>query len=492
MESPPPLRREDYPNINFWTKRQWTESSSNTLTDVHAGPQSRGRARAAQGINVTMRYVELEDGTEIGGDRAGEIRKFARSIWVSFAKKGPPPTKWGKADIEMRKAYCREVARRFPELRFCELDWKADQIATDSYPSWYVNWLPKGEVGQMKQEDGETASLDSGAHGKRSRKALIKPATKKSKTGKVTGHDVDNMQVDPGFDIVPNLQVRISYFMLKRLLFNISIVGFRYEYQPLDDQSSVLSYSCYCLLTLQLTQDIIMGSSILDTPANSGLSLASTVIHLSTQGITPESGFTADELPGIAPTMHTGSPSYASPGTALTAPSDSTRYASPGTAPTASSESNGYTSPDTAPTAPHESTLYASPDTALIAPSQSAGYTSPDTAPTAPNESTLYASLDTALTARSQSTGYASPNTASTAPKESTGYASPDTALTAPSQSIEYASPDNVSSGSTPSPPIILKGNSPVEGLISTNPTVPSGFRVRHSTISSDLVLNVN
>jgi hypothetical protein len=100
----------------------------------------------------------------------------------------------------------------------------------------------------------------------------------------------------------------------------------------------------------------------------------------------------------------------------------------------------------------------------------------PNTAPTAPNESM----------------GYVSPDTASIAPNESTRYASPDTALTAPSQSTGYASPNTVPSGSTPSPPIILKGNSPVEGLISTAPTVPSGFWVRHSTVYSDLPLNLN
>ena len=89
-----------------------------------------------QGINVAMRYIELEDGTVINGDRAGDIRKFARSIWVSFSKNGPPPAKWGLADVEMRKTYCREMGNRFPELKYCDLDWKAEQIATDNYPSW--------------------------------------------------------------------------------------------------------------------------------------------------------------------------------------------------------------------------------------------------------------------------------------------------------------------------------------------------------------------
>ena len=177
-----PLSHENYPNIKFWTKRQWTAFSADKVPDVFTGSQARGRACAAQGINVAMRYVELEDGTVITGDRAGDIQKFARSIWVSFSKKGPPPSKWGQADIEMRKTYCKEMGKRFQELTYCELDWKAEQVATDNYPSWYNHWLPT----QIKEEDGETGMLI-----KRSRKMSMKTANKRSKTA-----DVDEMRMD--------------------------------------------------------------------------------------------------------------------------------------------------------------------------------------------------------------------------------------------------------------------------------------------------------
>jgi len=156
-----------------------------------------------------MRYVELEDGTVINGDRAGEIRKFARSIWVSFSKKGPPPSKWGQADIEMRKTYCKEMGHRFPELTYCDLDWKAEQIATDNYPSWYVHWLPKGETLQMKEEDGET-----GMHTKRSRKASMKTANKRTKTAEIGEMQIDSRMVAPRITIPTapgGLQVKSLY-----------------------------------------------------------------------------------------------------------------------------------------------------------------------------------------------------------------------------------------------------------------------------------------
>lgn len=74
----------------------------------------------------------------ISGDtRASEIRRFARSIWVLLGKQGTPPATWGAADVETRRMYCLEMCSRFPELKLCDLDWKAEQIATDNYPSWH-------------------------------------------------------------------------------------------------------------------------------------------------------------------------------------------------------------------------------------------------------------------------------------------------------------------------------------------------------------------
>ncbi|KAF8806798.1 hypothetical protein BYT27DRAFT_7008766, partial [Phlegmacium glaucopus] len=97
-----------------------------------------------KGINVTMRYMEFEDGQMISGDRASEIRQFAcvqsSSIWVLLANKGAPPATWGATDMESRKLYCQEMCLHFPELRLCDLDWKAEQIATNNYPSWHNTW----------------------------------------------------------------------------------------------------------------------------------------------------------------------------------------------------------------------------------------------------------------------------------------------------------------------------------------------------------------
>ena len=108
-----------------------------------------------------MRYVEGEDGTVIDSFRAKEIRKFARSIWMQLANNRKAPKTWEKADLESATYYRQEMVQRFPELRLCAFDWKADQVATDNYSNWAANNL---ETTRIKDEDhGDTgsSSLDS-------------------------------------------------------------------------------------------------------------------------------------------------------------------------------------------------------------------------------------------------------------------------------------------------------------------------------------------
>lgn len=163
------------------------------VTDITfpSGTQSRGRARASQNVNVAMRYVEMNDGNPIDGDRASEIRKFARAIWVSFGKRGRAPAKWGQADVETRKEYCQEMNSRFPELRFCDLDWKSEQVATDNYPSWYTTWASRRK--EWKEENEEDMT-NKGAQSKRPRKPSTQSALKRKKVENQTeGDDVGGL-----------------------------------------------------------------------------------------------------------------------------------------------------------------------------------------------------------------------------------------------------------------------------------------------------------
>jgi hypothetical protein len=51
--------------------------------------------------------------------------------------------KWGQADVRMKTQYYTVMNKRFPKLRLCELDWKAEQLATEMYSGWRTQWLAK-------------------------------------------------------------------------------------------------------------------------------------------------------------------------------------------------------------------------------------------------------------------------------------------------------------------------------------------------------------
>ncbi len=160
------LRRDDYPNVQYWTRQDWNSALHDDILEVDSpeepeqlpepegegdeskepsptGPACRGKHRSSQGINVTMKYIEYEDGMVVDGFRAAEIRRYARSLWVQMALESKLPRTWSEADARSLATYNQSMGQRFPELRLCAGDWKANLVATDNYPSWRHNWLKK-------------------------------------------------------------------------------------------------------------------------------------------------------------------------------------------------------------------------------------------------------------------------------------------------------------------------------------------------------------
>lgn len=139
----PAAEREHYPLVKFWYRHEWNTAEINQVANIGAGAQ--GKARAAQGENVTLKFIEDENGNIIDGFRATAMRKFARELWAGLNGVGKAPKTWGKVDAAVAAQYRNEMERKFSELRLCDNSWKADFIATLNYPSWYNNNVEKEE-----------------------------------------------------------------------------------------------------------------------------------------------------------------------------------------------------------------------------------------------------------------------------------------------------------------------------------------------------------
>ena len=53
-----------------------------------------------------------------------------------------------------RKTFYTGMRSRFEEFQFCDLDWKAEQIAIDTFPGWKVTWAKKQKKLSADQHNG--------------------------------------------------------------------------------------------------------------------------------------------------------------------------------------------------------------------------------------------------------------------------------------------------------------------------------------------------
>ena len=108
-----------------------------------------------------MHYIQHENGDIIDGWRATEIRRYARLIFVGFAMDGKVFPSWVEGvDVTSRNNYCRHMVTRFPELGFCDLDWKSEQIASEIYSQWCTHWISKQETEKSKGKSSSKRLLE--------------------------------------------------------------------------------------------------------------------------------------------------------------------------------------------------------------------------------------------------------------------------------------------------------------------------------------------
>jgi len=153
-------KRKDYPKVKFWYKHDWsTFKGSANSTDIGVEPV-RGKSLMSKGINKNAKYIEDADGEPVDGYKLRDILSHARAIWESFKTIRRAPSSWGKADAEVAQRYRHEMRAKYPQFALCENDWKADQLATEHYPSWYNTHI-KGGV-EVKEE-GIVGAVPSGS-----------------------------------------------------------------------------------------------------------------------------------------------------------------------------------------------------------------------------------------------------------------------------------------------------------------------------------------
>lgn len=143
------LLADDYPHIRFWKSASFNPKADGVSNT--GGSNARGGTLASQGINVSARYIEMENGQIVDGYRVTAIHKTAQQIWFGLLSSGMAPPVWGQATLQAVSLYNKEMCRQFPELRYCADNWKAGRIATNNYSSWHSTHGPTTHDGKRKK-----------------------------------------------------------------------------------------------------------------------------------------------------------------------------------------------------------------------------------------------------------------------------------------------------------------------------------------------------
>jgi hypothetical protein len=132
-----PNIRENFAHISFWTQKEWTSYKSKQQND--------GVLAGDQGVKP-FDFIESEDGIPVSGERIKAItrgcRELFQSIRVMWEQAGrKAPETWGKMTHGNKELYRQKIKALYPELAFCEGDWKCEALATNLYPGWYRNHI---------------------------------------------------------------------------------------------------------------------------------------------------------------------------------------------------------------------------------------------------------------------------------------------------------------------------------------------------------------
>ncbi|KAG9309140.1 hypothetical protein JVU11DRAFT_10849 [Chiua virens] len=145
LELFPPFHRDDFPKVQFWTRRDYKNWKKN--------PQ-------AQGIDQdSFPFLEDEFGVLLPDGTDTDVLSRMRDIWQDYLKDGIAPSTWGGASASMKEEFCMEIVKNWPELGLCANNWKIHLMATARYPSWAQHCVKKDlPVKRVKSEPEEVPS----------------------------------------------------------------------------------------------------------------------------------------------------------------------------------------------------------------------------------------------------------------------------------------------------------------------------------------------
>ena len=147
-QAAPALSRAHHQQINHWTLKDWTSHKANVR---QAGIMDSGDETAA------LNFIESANGIPVSTERIKAVRRSCRELFFSLKimytdNRRPVPLSWGLMSHSDKRFFSEKIKEYYPELAFCEDNWKCEYVATHTYPGWYRTHV--SDKKKVKQEPG--------------------------------------------------------------------------------------------------------------------------------------------------------------------------------------------------------------------------------------------------------------------------------------------------------------------------------------------------
>ncbi|KAJ7071904.1 hypothetical protein B0H15DRAFT_1027588 [Mycena belliarum] len=149
---PLPLSQADYPDVKLWQRSKWTK-----LID-----HQRGRSGGKKSSRNSLFFIEDSDGDAPTEDEKKEIRRFCYTFFFDLRDHNLAPPVWGQASLSTVNDFRAAAEHAYPILRLCHAHWKADQLATIVYFSWYGSHGNASKNKKIKDEPISAGDNDDG------------------------------------------------------------------------------------------------------------------------------------------------------------------------------------------------------------------------------------------------------------------------------------------------------------------------------------------
>jgi len=172
-------KREDYPEVQYWTLDSWMKIRTGVSTIKSDSP-------------ILSIFFEDESGVTFPKAIRDAVRNNVSAFWDGMHNGGEMPRNWNKTSFTRKKDFRATLEGKYPWLRLCEANWKANHLWINYFRSWKMGRFGKNAAKKVPKApanptdcDGipvievKTSDSDSSVGSKRKHEDLIEPMPSK-------------------------------------------------------------------------------------------------------------------------------------------------------------------------------------------------------------------------------------------------------------------------------------------------------------------------